>query len=164
MDEENSSSTSQNEVQEEKSSSRKFIWGVAVVILLVALGFVLFSGSPSGTGNATNSNTGTKLSASPYASYAYLIYPGQPSASAQKAMTGVKLEATNNSDGTTTVRLIAISPMYQNQTYTLHQGDSLYFLERSLVDDSDGTEHFTADDTALVVNSQGYIIAGPESA
>jgi hypothetical protein len=68
-----------------------------------------------------------------------------------------------NSDGTTTYNLIALNSEYQNQSYTLQSGQSLYFIERSMGDDGNGSENFLGDDHAVIVDSSGYIIQGPTS-
>lgn len=130
------------------------------------MGFVLLSPHPNSTGSVVSGNSNsneTKLSDSPYANYAYLISSDPLSADAQQAISGFNINKQTNSDGTTTINLIALNPEYQNQTYTLQPGQSLYFIERSMGDDGNGTENFLGDDHAIIVDSNGYIIQGPTS-
>jgi len=136
---------------------------IAIVILaLVIGGIAILSNKPTTTMNAiasgnVNSNQ-TKLSESPYANYAYLISSDSLSSEAQQAISGFNINKQTNSDGTTTINLVALNPEYQNQSYTLQPGQSLYFIERSMGDDGNGSETFLGDDHAIVVDSNGYII------
>ncbi len=154
------------------------IAGVVVVAIIVAA-IIIFSGHPQApSGNAiapTNqgnapmqpaSATGQKLSDSPYANYAYLISSDPLSSDARTALTGFKLSKAQNSDGSTTYTLTALKQGYQNQTYTVKSGQSLYFIERSLGDDNADTDedNFLADDMAVVVDSNGVIVEGPGQA
>jgi len=139
----------------------------AVIIVVAVLAILAFSMN----GHAVNSNAAdissaqkTLFSNSPYYSYAYQIFPGVLSADAQKAITGFNLDLKNNQDGSVTMTLNATNQEYQTQEYTMKPGEKLYFIERSLGDDSDGDEHFLGDDKAVVVNSEGYIVQGPGSA
>ncbi|HTY44351.1 MAG TPA: hypothetical protein VMC80_03845 [Patescibacteria group bacterium] len=144
----------------------KFFGGLLAVLIVLAIvigGWLILSrGNSSSTANAVaGSSNETKLSDSPYANYAYLISSDTLSPEAQQAITGFQINKAANSDGTTTYNLIASNPEYQNQSYTLQPGQSLYFIERSLGDDNDGTEGFLGDDHAIIVDSNGYIVQGP---
>lgn len=136
-----------------------------VIIAIIIVGFVIFSNKPVATSNAVVSSASTsnetKLSESPYANYAYLISSYPLSSEAQQAISGFNINKQANSDGTTTINLVALNPEYQNQSYTLQQGQSLYFIERSMGDDGDGSENFLGDDHAIIVDSNGYIVSGP---
>jgi hypothetical protein len=134
-----------------------------LIIALIIIGFVIFSNKPPVTSNtiASGNTNETKLSDSPYANYAYLISTTPLSSDAQQAISGFSINEQTNSDGTTTLNLIALNPEYQNQSYTLKSGQSLYFIERSLGDDGNGAENFLGDDHAIIVDSNGYIVQGP---
>ncbi len=142
-----------------------------LAISLIIVGIVLFSSHPNSTGNiiagSTNSvasgqNTSNtnlvKLADTPYANSAYLISSNTLSPEAQQAISGFNINKQTNSDGTTTINLVAINPEYQNQSYTLQSGQSLYFIETSWGDDGNGSENFLGDDHAVVVDSNGYIV------
>lgn len=144
---------------------------VLVVIALVIVGVVLFSSHPNSTGNvvaggsntvsgqnSSNTNNAIKLSDTSYANNAYLISSDTLSPEAQQAISGFNINKQTNSDGTTTITLVAINPEYQNQSYTLQSGQSLYFIEMSMGDDRNGSETFLGDDHAVVVDSNGYIV------
>ena len=109
---------------------------------------------------SSQSNQGTLFADSQYANYAYLISGDTLSSDAQTALTGFDLKKTDNADGSTTYDLVATNPEYQTQEYTIQPGQSLYFLEGSLGDDSGG-EHMLGDDAAIIVDSNGYIVSGP---
>jgi len=111
------------------------------------------------TGTLQNTTTGrTKLADSQYANFAYLISGDTLDSSAKAATSGFTITKTPNSDGTTTISLTSTNPEYQDQTYTLQPGEKLYFIERNMGDDSGGQEGFLGDDTAIIVDAQGYIV------
>lgn len=157
-------------LSEKKGMSKTFIAVICVIVILIAAYLIFSSGSSTGSA-VQNTNAGAsqqtpqsgmvKLSDSQYANYAYLISTDPLSADAQQAITGFNIQKTSNPDGSTTYNLVAVNPEYQNQTYTIQQGQSLYFIERSLGDDSNGADNFPGDDMALVVDSNGYIVSGP---
>lgn len=140
---------------------------VAAVIAIVAISLTL---KPHSSGQAINSQSPSSaqgnalFSQSQYYQFSYLIFPGALSPNAKKAITGFNLDLKNNSDGSTTVNLVAVNPEYKTQEYTVKPGEKLYFIERTLRDDSSGEDMFPSDDMAVVVDSNGYIIQGPGSA
>ena len=101
--------------------------------------------------------TGPKITDPEYAGIAHLISGATLDASAQTATSGFNINRVANSDGTTTFTLTSTNPEYQDQTYTLQPGQQLYFIERSLGDDSSG-EGNIGDDTAVVTDANGYLI------
>jgi hypothetical protein len=139
---------------------------VAVIVVAIA-GFVLFTPhSPTSTGkaiSAVSKSIGMPLSSSPYANYAYLISGETLSPEAQQALAGFQLNSTLNGDGSTTYVLTAVKQNYYNQTYTIKPGQNLYFIERSMGDDNvaDNDDYNLGDDFAIVVDSSGNIIQGP---
>lgn len=107
----------------------------------------------------TNPEAGrTKLSDSRDANNAYLISGDTLDAATQRAISGFSIQKTPNADGTTTISLTSSNPEYQNQSYTLQSGEQLYFIERSLGDDSNNEEGALGDDSAIIVDAQGYIV------
>lgn len=154
-----------------KSSTVTLIVVAVIVIAAIVVGLVFFfrphpSGYAvrSGPHNFPQKAVGGLFSNTPFYQYSYQIFPGNLSSKAEQAITGFNLKIQNNSDGSTTINLIATNPEYKTQTYTVNSGDKVYFIERSLGDDSNGEDHFFADDMAVVVNSTGDIIQGPGSA
>ena len=102
-----------------------------------------------------------KLSDSSFAAVSYKIYPGTMSSQAKQAMTGFAMQTKTASDGSALVTLVANKSGYRTQTYTVKTGQSLYFIERMPRDDSLGqdTDHLFGDDTAVVVDANGYIVS-----
>lgn len=107
---------------------------------------------------AASQQTQVKLADSEYAPYAFLISGDTISPDTQAALAGFTLDKTALPDGSTQIVLSTSHRGYVNQTYTLKQGQQLYFIETSMGDDNDGFEGSLSDDTALVVDSQGYIV------
>jgi len=100
------------------------------------------------------------FSGTPEYRYAHLISGDQLSADAQEAISGFSWNRTMDADGTVHVTLKALSPNYSDQSYTLQSGQSLYFIERSLGDDTHDNDGTLSDDTAVVVDANGYVV-GP---
>ncbi len=143
---------------------KAIVFGVVAVVAVAIIVALAFSLSGHAVKNQSpSSNQGTLFSSSQFYRYAYQIFPGALSAEAQRATTGFNVKVQNNSDGSATINLTTINQEYQNQTYSVKQGEKLYFIERSLGDDSAGEERFLGDDMAIVVNSAGYIVQGPGS-
>ncbi len=111
--------------------------------------------------NSTTSTTGPKLgpllSSTQYASVAYRVYPGPESAQTKLATSGfnisVKLSGNNE--------LVSVSVAGSSaapQTSTFQKGDSVYFIETTLGDDSGNRDYSGGDDGLIVTNSQGRIV------
>ena len=106
------------------------------------------------------SGTGTKLSDEPYAKMAYLINPDNLSSDAKLALTGFKLDKQTLVSGDTQITLTALKPGYTTQVLDLAPGDQLYFIEKTLRDDSvsDNDDGTYGDDMAVVVDKNGYVV------
>ncbi|MFA5131130.1 MAG: hypothetical protein WC467_01770 [Patescibacteria group bacterium] len=117
----------------------------------------LNAGLNSELGTTTTIAGSMKLVDSPYADNAYLISGDILSAEAQKALTGFTLNKQLQSDGSTLISLTATNPEYSDQKYVIQTGQSLYFVDRMLSDDS-GIEGNQADDFGLITDGNGYIV------
>lgn len=150
-----------------KSNITLIVIAAVVATFLIVSSLTFFRPHTSGyavkTSASGTQNSGTLFSQSPYYKMAYQIFPGPLSSNARKATTGFNIQMKNGSAGTT-INIVATNPAYKNQSYTLTSGDKLYFIERTLIDDSNGEDRFPTDDMAVVVNSQGYIVQGSGSA
>ena len=104
------------------------------------------------------STTGELFADSPDAPYAYLISGGSFDASTTKALTGFMVQTSTNADGSMQIMLKAVNPEYQTQTYAVEPGEKLYFVEKILGDDKGETDSFPNDDSAILVDSNGYIV------
>ena len=100
----------------------------------------------------------TKLADTQYAPYSYLVSGDTLDAQAQRAISGFTLLKDTLSDGLTKITLKATVSRYRDQAYTLHSGEQLYFIETSFGDDPGNQEFSLSDDTAVVVDKDGYIV------
>jgi siroheme synthase len=91
--------------------------------------------------------------------YAYKIFPGNISAASKEAMAGFAFTTKAMSDGSTQITLTSQNQFYKTQQYVVKAGDSLYFIERNINDDDSekDTDSKYTDDTAVIVDPQGYI-------
>lgn len=118
--------------------------------------------SAGGSTPATTSppvKLGPALSGSQYAQYAYRIYPGPVSASAQQAMAGYSI--TTKSSGANVVVVVSTagsSTALSRKAYSA--ADSVYFIEANFGDDSGVTELNPGDDGLVVTNPAGLIVEG----
>jgi hypothetical protein len=129
------------------------------------------SGSTStSTTNSTSGSTytsttspavklGPALSSTQYASYAYRIYPGSVSGSAQQAMAGYSI-STKVSGANVVVAVSTAGSSQAPSQKTYPAADTVYFVEASLGDDSGTTELNPGDDGLIVTNPQGRIVEG----
>lgn len=116
--------------------------------------------APSAVSQVSNSPTATPqlFSNSPYAQSSYLISTPTYDAATTQALTGFMVQKTALPDGSTQIVLNAQNPNYQTQTYVVKPGEKLYFIEGMPGDDSGGVERNTGDDTAVLVDANGYIV------
>jgi hypothetical protein len=137
-------------------------------ILFAALAILLLINacSPKGplpsnpaTGSAgTTANGKVKLSDTQDWANAHLISGDTLDAGAQSALSGFSLKKNPMPDGTVQITLTAAQAGYFNQTYNLKPGQQLYFIERFKADDSGGSDINSKDDSAVIVDAQGYIV------
>jgi hypothetical protein len=131
-------------------------------------------GTPGST-NTTTANTSTtnttpttntrnqtaakvKFSSSKYASVSYLISGDTLDSATKTAIAGFDVKKTTLPDGSIQIDLTSNNPEYRNQTYTLASGQKLYFIEFSLGDDTGNEDFNLKDDTAIIVDADGYIV------
>ena len=100
-----------------------------------------------------------KFTDSKYFQYGYKIFPGTLSETDKQALAGFAMTTKDMPDGSTQVTLTAEKPEYTTQTYAIKKGSALYFIEMNLKDDDNeaNEDHNLRDDTAVVVDPQGYI-------
>ncbi len=109
----------------------------------------------------TPSNSTVKFAEQSYFKNAYLISTDTLSTEAKTALAGFKMDKQTLPDGTIQINLKALEPQYHDQSYTLKDGEQLYFIDKFLADDSSGTESNIGDDTAVIVDSQGNVVQQP---
>jgi len=111
--------------------------------------------SPSAQPSATAS-LGPLLSSEPYASIAFLVWPGTPSPTARQAMSGLVVSVTRQVGGIAVRAGVAGQPLPPVRFYA--SGGKVYILESSLGDDSSDLDYNLGDDGLIVTNLQGRIV------
>jgi hypothetical protein len=111
--------------------------------------------SPS-HGASPAASAGPLLSSEPYASYAFLVWPGTPSAAARQAETGLKISVSRLKDGISVTAGVNGQPPPAAHTYV--SGAKVYVVESSLGDDSGDTDYNLGDDALVVTNAQGRVV------
>lgn len=106
--------------------------------------------SPSASGSA-----GPLLTSQSYASYAFQVWPGTPSAAAEQAMTGLTISATRQGNGVT-VKAAANGQSATGHTYPT--GARVYVVESSLGDDSGSSDYSLGDDGLVVTDAAGRVV------
>lgn len=118
------------------------------------------TGAQSGsTGQTQAAPQRIRLADTRYMQYASLISDNATSQREQEALAGFQVTRQQQADGSLLVTLKALNPEYQDQAYTVQPGQQLYFIETSMGDDRGTTgEYNLGDDTAVLVDSDGYIV------
>lgn len=134
----------------------------ALGMLVIATPLVLMHSNSSQSNIKSSKNKDqqkkrVKLSETRYAPYTYKISDKSVDREEKKALAGFKVSRTQKSNYTV-VKLDAKRQEYKDQTYKLKEGEQLYFIETSMGDDSNGHEYEMEDDTAVVVDANGYIV------
>jgi hypothetical protein len=126
-------------------------------------------GAPAGANQAgpqpAQSANGTqrmKLSDTQYWNYAYLISGPSLSDSSRAALAGFNYSRQVMADGSENITLVALSPDYQGGSFTVRPGQKLYFVETSFGDDAGNGEYSMGDDSAVMVDSGGYVVPIPQ--
>ncbi len=111
------------------------------------------------TSSTQSSSTAILFANSQYASSSYLISTTSTyNAATQQALKGFQVKKKVLTDGSLQIELIALQSEYPNQTYVVKPGEKLYFVEVSSVDDSVSEDHSPADDHAILVDANGYVL------
>ncbi len=102
---------------------------------------------------------GTNFNSSPLKPYAYQIAPGTISDAVKKVLTGFTVDSVANADGSTTVTLTPKNSEDQHQQYTVKQGQTLFFIEQTPVDDNadSDTDMNYRDDYGIITDANGIV-------
>ncbi|MDE1975288.1 MAG: hypothetical protein KGI49_02140 [Patescibacteria group bacterium] len=103
-------------------------------------------------------STGQLFTDSQYASRSFLIFPGSPSAAAERALAGFDMQTKDLGGGVTQVSLVAKAGDYATQVYDVGPGQELFFVETSMGDDNQSQDYAYGDDLGVVVDQNGYIL------
>lgn len=133
------------------------------LLLLAGCNEVQTTTSPSSSKPpVTASPASKKFTDQSYYNKSYLISEDTLNEDAQKAISGFKLDKQSLLDGTKQITLKALNPEYHDQAYTLKTGEQLYFIEKFMGDEPTiEDEKNLKDDTAVVVDSQGFVTQEP---
>ena len=117
----------------------------------------LVSAAPSASAAASPA-AGPELSTQPYASFAYLVWPGPVSATGKIALSGWALTVTRKAGGITVKAVQNGTPMASVSHY-YPGGAKVYILDSDLGDDAGpGTDYNDTDDGLVVTNAQGQVL------
>jgi hypothetical protein len=111
--------------------------------------------APSAQPSATAS-IGPLLGSEPYASFAFLVWPGTVSTAAQQAMSGLTIRVSRQAGGISVVARVTGQPLPPARFYPL--GGKVYVLESNLGDDSADVDYNLGDDGLVVTTAQGHIV------
>jgi hypothetical protein len=99
---------------------------------------------------------GPLLSSEPYASFAYLVWPGSPSAAARQAMSGLTISVARQLGGISVRAGVTGQPTPAARFYA--GGGKVYVIETNLGDDSGDLDYNLGDDALVVTTVRGQII------
>jgi hypothetical protein len=112
------------------------------------------SPAPAASGGA--GKAGPLLSSQPYASSAYQVWPGQLSAAARQALTGLTVKVRKRGPGLlVTAGVIGQGP---GTPHVYAGGARVYVVEVSLGDDSGNSDYNLGDDGLVVTDAQQRIV------
>jgi hypothetical protein len=140
---------------------------IIVLVLVVVVILVLLISSLSKQNNLNNNsvnptgqntNTPVLFSDSPLSQNAYLISIPTFDANTKIALSGFNVTKSTLADGSMQIVLNSTNPDYQTQTYTVKSGEKLYFIEANLGDDGNNNDGNVGDDTAVLVDANGFIV------
>lgn len=114
--------------------------------------------TPGAAASPRSSSTapGPLLSSESFASYAFQIWPGTPSAAASSALTGLSISVHRTGSGLSVVAGVVGQPRPAAHFYP--GGARVYVIEASMGDDSGNSDYNLGDDGLAVTDSKGRII------
>lgn len=112
--------------------------------------------APSPAAASPAASAGPQLSSEPYASSAFLVWPGTPGAAARQAMTGLSVSVKKQGSGIAVTAGVAGQPGQQSHVYAT--GARVYVIEASMGDDSNNSDYSLGDDGLVVTDSKGRIV------
>ena len=150
---------------------KKNLTAIVIIILVVIIGvWVIVSSRKHNNYNlglnnnskvTTNGNVSTTkqlFSSSSLSKNAFLISTPTYDANTKTALIGFNVTQKPLTDGSNEITLSSQNKEYKTQVYTVKPGEKLYFIESFLQDDSGNTDRNLRDDTAVLVDADGYII------
>jgi hypothetical protein len=101
-------------------------------------------------------SAGPLLNSQSFASYAFRVWPGVPSASAKAAMTGLSISVHRHGTGLLVTAGVTGQPAQSPKFYS--GGARVYVIEASMGDDSGGSDYNLGDDGLIVTDATGRIV------
>ncbi len=112
--------------------------------------------TPASPSASPSSSTGPLLSAQPYASYAFQVWPGTLSTAAKQALTGLTVSVRRQSPGLSVTAGVVGQASASPHVY--RAGARVYVVEASMGDDSGNSDYNMGDDGLVVTDSAGRIV------
>jgi hypothetical protein len=112
--------------------------------------------TPASPSASPSSSTGPLLSAQPYASYAFQVWPGTLSTTAKQALTGLMVSVRRQSAGLSVTAGVVGQASASPHVY--RAGARVYVVEASMGDDSGNSDYNMGDDGLIVTDSAGRIV------
>jgi len=112
--------------------------------------------TPAAPTASPSSSTGPLLSAQPYASYAFQVWPGTLSTAAKQALTGLTVSVRRQSAGLSVTAGVVGQASASPHVY--QTGARVYVVEASMGDDSGNSDYNMGDDGLVVTDSAGRIV------
>jgi len=109
--------------------------------------------SPGGAG----SSPGPLLSSQSYAPYAFQVWPGPVTATAQAALTGLSISVHRVANGLSVSASVNGQPAGPAHVYAV--GARVYVVEASMGDDSSNSDYNLGDDGLVVTDAQGRLLS-----
>ena len=103
------------------------------------------------------SSPGPLLKSQSFAPYAFSIWPGTPSSTAQAALTGLSINVRRQGAGLSVSASVNGQPAAAAHFYP--GGTAVYVVEASMGDDSGSSEYNLGDDGIVVTDAQGRIVS-----
>jgi len=103
------------------------------------------------------SSPGPPLTSQPFATYAFVIWPGTPTSAAQAALTGLSVRVRQEGTGLSVTASVNGQPAGTAHFYP--GGEHVYVVEASMGDDSGSSDYNLGDDGLVVTDAQGRIVS-----
>lgn len=111
---------------------------------------------PTASPAPTAAKPGPKLSSQSYASFAFAVWPGTPSAGARAAQTGLVIKVSKKGTGILVQGGLVGQALPAPVFYPT--GVKVYVIEASMGDDAGNSEYNLGDDGLVVTDAQGRIL------
>jgi hypothetical protein len=110
---------------------------------------------PSSSPTGPSTSAGPLLSSESFASYAYLVWPGAPSAAAKSAMTGLSISVRRTGSGISVTAGVSGHPA---APHAYAGGARVYVVEASMGDEAGNSDYNLGDDGVVITDAQGRIL------